>query len=90
MDKPDDEEGKKLLDTSGESSGKGSSVSVTWVTKLLGILALFTAALLGTISHVSVQALDNAIPDFQLNAMRSVVALVSCFFKISDSYTFLQ
>ena len=85
MDKLAEEEGRKLLDASGERSGNRSGVLVTWVTKLLGILALFTAALLGTISHVSVQALDNAIPDFQLNAMRSATALVCYFFKISDS-----
>ena len=86
MDKLAEEEGRKLLDTSGERSGNGTS---GWVTKLLGILALFTAALLGTISHVSVQALDNVIPDFQLNAMRSSIALVCYFLKISDSYTYL-
>ena len=70
------EEGTKLLkDVHGKETG--TSGSGTWTTKLRGLLALFTTAFLVTISRVSVQALNNVIPDFQLNAMRCATALVS-------------
>ena len=83
MDKPIKEEGRKILDASGEGSGNGISTSASLATKLRGILALFTVAFLETISRVSVQALNNAIPDFQLNAMRTAAALV-CHYTLSN------
>ena len=76
MDKQTEEGGRKLLETCGEKSESGTSSSATLATKLRGVLALLTVAFLTTTSRVSVQALNNAIPDFQLNAMRSVTALV--------------
>ena len=79
MDTQTEEEGRKLLE-----SGNGTSGSATLATKLRGILALLSAAFLATTSRVSVQALNNAISDFQLNAMRSATALV-CIQKYINS-----
>ena len=76
MDTPTEEERRKILNYSGKGSGNGTSGSGTWAAKPRGILALFTVAFLVTVSRVSVQALNNAIPDFQLNAMRSFTAMV--------------
>ena len=76
MDKNTGKERRKILDTPDEGTESGTSSSATLATKLRGILALFTAAFLATTSRVSVQALNNVIPDFQLNAMRSATALV--------------
>ena len=87
------EETTKLLEEAGGGavSGSGTSGSGTWTTKLRGIVALFTAAILVTVSRVSVQALDKAIPDFQLNLMRCATAMARnitndrILFKISES-----
>ena len=81
MDTPTEEERRKILNSSGKGSGNGTSGSGPWATKLRGILALFAVAFLVTISRVSVQALNNAIPDFQLNAMRSFTAMV-CYYML--------
>ena len=86
------EETTKLLEEGGGSvNGSGTDGSGTWTTKLRGIVALFTAAILVTVSRVSVQALDKAIPDFQLNLMRCATAMVrkitidQILFKNSES-----
>ena len=81
MDTPTEVERRKILNSSGKGSGNGTSGSGTWTTKLRGILALLTVAFLVTISRISVQALNNAIPDFQLNAMRSFTAMV-CYYML--------
>ena len=86
------EETTKLLEE-GDGSVKvsGTNGSGTWTTKLRGIVALFTAAILVAVSRVSVQALDKAIPDFQLNLMRCATAMVrkitndQILFKNSES-----
>ena len=57
-------ENTKLLDeTRGTGNGSGISDLRTWTTRLRGILALIAAAILVTVSRVSVEALDKAIPD---------------------------
>ena len=70
------EETTKLLEEGSSVSGSGTSGMGSWTTKLRGIVALFTAAILVTVSRVSVQALDKAIPDFKLNLMRCATAMV--------------
>ena len=75
MEQEAKEESNLLLDV-GTPNGSGPSGSGTWTTKLRGILALFSATFLITGSLISVQALNNAIPDFQLNTMRSSTAWV--------------
>ena len=78
MDKRAEEEVNLLEDSCDEMPEcKTTSGSRTWATTLRGILALFTVAFLATISRISVQALNKAIPHFQLNALRSATAWVS-------------
>ena len=71
-------EESNLLVDAGSPNGSCPSGSGTWTTTLRAILALFTATFLITGSRVSVQALNNAIPDFQLNATRNCTAWVCC------------
>ena len=79
------EETTELLKEDSGVSGSGTSGSGTWTTKLRGIVALFTAAILLTVSRVSVQALDKAIPEFQLNLMRCATAMNDrILFEISE------
>ena len=78
-------EESNLLPDPGTPNGSGPSGSGTWTTKLCGILALFTATFLITGSLISVQVLNNAIPDFRLNTMRRSTAWVFIWLFIHNA-----